>query len=97
MNKTTQNLLIGAAIVSVISVGGISTSAFAKKAKNSFKCEGGNACKSHSACGAAKGTNACKGTGVAMVKDEAACEAAKAKNGAAAEKPADAPAATETK
>ncbi len=95
MNKTTQNLLIGAAIVSIFSVGGLSTTAFAKH-KNTFKCEGGNACKGHGACGEAKGKNACKGQGMAMVKDEKACDAAKAKNAPAAEKPAEAPAA-ETK
>src|SRR5262245_35466006 len=90
VNNTTKQLLVAAAIVSMMGVNGISTTALAKGKKKGFKCEGGNACKGKGGCKSdanqcKKGSNACKGEGFVMAKNEADCEKKKAKNAPAPE------------
>jgi hypothetical protein len=82
MNKSTQKLLMGAAIAGMVGIGMTSSTAFG------FKCTDNNACKGQSqGCKSAK--NKCKGQNSCKnhkfnAKDEKACEAAKAnKEGAA--------------
>lgn len=90
MNETTKKLLIGAAIAGVMGMGAAPALAKGKAKKGEVKCEGGNACKGKSACKTANnecaGKNGCKGQGVAMAKNDAACEKMKTANA----KPADA-------
>jgi hypothetical protein len=73
--------LVGAAII------GILATSLSAGAAGKMKCEGGNACKGQGGCankaGMKKNASAeCKGHGFSMVKNQAACDAAKAKNDA---------------
>ena len=82
MNSKT---LIGAAVVGILSA------SLSAGAAGKVKCEGGNACKGQGGCankaGMKKNASAeCKGHGFVMTKDQAACDAAKAKNEAPAAK-----------
>ena len=69
--------LVGAAVI------GILATSLSAGAGGKVKCEGGNACKGQGGCankaGMKKNASAeCKGRGFTMVKDQAACDAAKA-------------------
>lgn len=83
MNKTTKNMLLGAAMVGILSMG-VSTAEAKSKAKKVSKgdakvhckgvneCKGqGNACKAGETC--KPGANECKGQGVIAMDSEAAC------------------------
>lgn len=98
MNKTTQQLLISAAIASIVGIGSSSTTALAKsKAKKmSYHCDGANGCKGQGACkgadNACKGQNGCKGKGFTMTKNKKECDDMKTAMNEKMEKPMEAPA-----
>jgi len=78
-----QRVILGAAVAGLLAIGAAGGVAHAAdEAGEKVKCYGANACKGQGACGGAghscAGKNACKGMSYSMVKDQAACDAAKA-------------------
>ena len=92
MNDTTKQMLLSAAIASLVVAGTSPIPAFATNAGGKYKCEGGNGCRGKSACKTASnecsGKNGCKGKGVVMVKNKAACTKLQDKNAKAEAAPA---------
>ena len=83
---STKKLFISAAVAGLLaaSLSGEARASGndAKKADAKFKCEGGNACKGkggcHTAANKCAGLNGCNGKAWIYLKDEAACDKAKA-------------------
>lgn len=88
MNKKMKAALVASAVGGMFLVVGCGSSTDTNNnntnsSTNEFKCEGGNACKGQGKCKGeghdCAGKGECKGKGFIMVKDQAACDAAKEK------------------